>query len=147
MSTETALNLNGRKPFDPSAYKEGVLDKIDLDGFEVGMSGGRVSHPHAGESVWLLPYGLSLEDELKMAKFLDVAKTGTADQEVMDEMLDALCARLSKVVVGWTITDPTGTPYPQPTDGPALKAIPSRLFKYLMEQIRGEEPEGNAPSA
>lgn len=145
MSTETVLK--GSVAFDPSAYKEGVLDKIDLGGFEVKMSGGRVSHPHEGESVWLLPYGLSLEDELSMAKFLDSARSSDADQTKLDEMLDALCARLSKVIVGWSITDNFGVPYPQPTDGPAMKTIPSKLFKYLMERIRGEEPEGNAPSA
>lgn len=133
--------------FDPSAFKEGSLDEIKLDDFEVTLSGGRVSHPHKGESVWLLPYGISLEDEMAMARFMDAAKSSATEQGDLDEMFDALCVRLSKAIVGWTITDPRGQAYPQPTDGPSIKLIPSRLFKYLMERIRGDETEGNAQSA
>lgn len=135
------------QPFDPSTYKEGVLDEIKLDGFEVKMSGGRVSHPHTGESVWLLPYGLSLEDELYLARFMDTARSASVDEKELETRFDDVCVRLSKVIVGWSITDQKGQPYPQPTDGPSLKVVPSRLFKYLLEQVRGDEPEGNAQSA
>ena len=132
--------------FDPSAYKEGVLDEIKLDDFEVKMSGGRVAHPHKGESVWLLPYGLSLEDEVLIGRLMDAARSG-ADEEKVDEMLDDMSVRLAKLIVGWSITDALGNPYPQPSDGPSIKLIPTRLFMHLMKCIKGDEPEGNALSA
>jgi len=141
------MGSKGQAAFDPSVYKDGVLDEIKLDGFEVPMSGGRVAHPHTGEAVWLLPYGLSLDDELHMALFMDSARAKDVTAGDLDARLDELCVRLSKVIVGWSITDQKGQPYPQPTDGPSLKAVPSRLFKYMLEQVRGEEPEGNALSA
>lgn len=129
--------------FDPTVYKDGMLDEVKLDDFEVKMPSGRVVHPHAGESVWLMPYGFSLADELRVAEFAGLPKDAPHEQQ--EAAFEAIADLMARLIVGWNITGPTGVPYPQPSEGgSAIKAIPSRLFKYVLDQLRGEEPEGNA---
>ena len=138
--------MSESQKFDPSAYKDGLLDEVKLDDFEVKMPSGRVARPHVGESVWLMPYGFSLGDELRVAEFAGLGKD--APPERVEPAFEAIADLMTRLIVGWNITGPTGVPYAQPSEGThAIKALPSRLFKHILDQIRGTEPEGNAPGA
>lgn len=133
--------------FDASVYKDGVLDQVLLDDFTYKTPTGREITPHKGESVWLLPYGFTLEDETRIQKFRALAQ-GDATGEKLDAQMDAMCDILSRIIVGWDVTDERGQPYEQPHANPAaIGRIPSRLLYHLIMLIQGGETEGKGESA
>ena len=129
------------------AYRDGWLEELKLDLFMVPGLGGAKLYPHRGQSLWLSPYGVSLEDDMAMAEFL--ASEPTDPAEVLERRYQAVLTMLSRIVVSGNITDARGQPYPMPTgpgDVAPFKAWPSRLVSHLLTLIRGE-PEGNANGA
>jgi len=93
--------------------------------------------PHVGESVWILPTG-TLQTYLEVAKFEKLALAGDSP-EVLDQNLDALCAKLASVVVGWDWTDIRRQPLAPPYQNPAvLKTLEVEELYWLLGATQGE---------
>lgn len=123
------------------------LDELKLDNFTVPRPSGGLMRPHIGQSLWLTPYGLSLEDSERVERYQ--AMSPDDPQEKIEAAFDAALFVLSKTVVTWNLKDGRGVPIPPPTgegDKDAFRAMPARLLKYIIEMVRGE-PEGNAGGA
>lgn len=143
--------------FDFSGYKI-PPERVGLDDYEAKTRDGSVYHPHAGESVWLSPDGLSVEATQKISHFYslaqkaEVAKRGDGARrpkkqkgdaiEGLDDAFDAFCAVCCDQIIAWDITDNSGTQYDQPDDVEAVKRIPSPLLMHLLNVIQGGETEG-----
>lgn len=133
--------------FDPTQYKAGMLERVTLDDFTITMpvSKDKIA-PHKGESVWILPYGLSLKDEFDLQQFQEAAARG--DNGATDAMFTRICEFMAERIVGWDITDVRGKPYAQPyQNAEAIGAIPSPLFVHLVQAVKGDEPEGKDEAA
>lgn len=143
----TASALPDGTPLAAQGLNPEWFDELKLDHFTVPRPSGGLMRPHVGQSMWLTPYGLSLDDEARVGEYLAL-KTSDPKEEI-DARFDAVLLILSKTIVTWNIRDGRGKPFPPPTgegDKDAFKRLPSRLLKYIIEMVRGE-PEGNAGGA
>jgi len=143
-TTTSAPNGVARQTGD---YRDGWLEELKLDLFMVPGLGGAKLYPHRGQSIWVTPYGMTLEDEMAMAEYLAAEPDDPA--EVLDRKYQAVLTMLSRIVVNGNITDARGVAYPMPAgegDIQPFKKWPSRLVAHLLTLVRGE-PEGNASGA
>lgn len=127
--------------FDPSKYKAGLLEPIDMTAFVIRTRGREVK-PYEGERVWLEPY-IDSATELKLTQARDELGENP-DNETAFHML---CQVLADLTLGWDLTDKYGQPLPPPDTPDAFMALPSRAVLFLINEALGVEPEGNAPSA
>jgi hypothetical protein len=128
-------------------HREGWLEELRLDDFAVtGLSGARL-YPHRGQSVWLSPYGMTLEDQEALEKFNAMSPDDPG--EVVEHQYQLLLQVLTRLVVTWNLTDARGQPYPPPTgegDTAAFMRLPAKLIGHLFSLLKGE-PEGNVSGA
>lgn len=119
------------------------------------VSEGTVYHPHAGETVELLP-AENLQSALMWAR-LTLGGQGQRPEDALaqirelDQALDRMCELLADVVVAWTWTDLAGAPLPQPYKRPdVLRRLSLEELMWLRSAIsgetEGERKNGSAPS-
>lgn len=138
--------------FDPSKFKEGLLQPIDMNAFRIETLG-RTIVPYAGESVWMEPY-IDAEAELRLAEARDalqrrqdeVQRLKDAGEQVpddlrvgMDENLRMIAEVLAEYTLGWDLTDKYGEPLGQPASAEAFLKLPSRALLFLMNEALGVE--------
>jgi len=149
MTSSVPAPLNGAAApaGQPGSFRDGWLEELKLDTFTVdGLTGAKL-YPHRGQSIWLSPYGMSLEDQEALEKFNALEATDPADR--VERQYHMLMSMLARLVVTWNITDARGVAYPPPAgedDVDAFKRLPSKLVAHLLTLLRGET-EGNASGA
>lgn len=120
-------------------------DRVYLDEFTVKRVGGNGRFaPHAGQSVWILPYGGTLGATFDQLAFGRAMQSGDTGQ--MDAAIDSMCGVIAERVAAWDLRDVfEGTPYPQPfRNRDAVKQLAASLVWHLYSLVLGIEPEGNA---
>lgn len=122
--------------FDPSRYKAGLLEPVDMSAFEIATRG-RVVKPYDGEQVWLEPY-IDSATELKLMK----ARDELGDDPDNQDAFALMCSVLADLTLGWNLTDKFGQALPQPDTGDVMMALPSRAVLFLLNEALGIEPEG-----
>lgn len=127
--------------FDPSQYKAGLLEPVDMTAFEI-VTRGRTIRPYDGESVWLEPY-IDSSTELKLMR----AREELGENPENEAAFEMMCQVLADMTLGWNLTDKFGQPLPPPDTAEAFMALPSRAVLFLLNEALGIEPEGNAPGA
>jgi len=111
---------------EPNGHME--LDRIRLDDFRVKTPGGRDIVPHAGQSVWVYPYGRSLED----VDALNVDGVGMGE----------ICGFLAGEIQKWDIVNyRTGEAYGPPS-AETMRQLPDKLAGHIVTLLAGTETEG-----
>ena len=112
------------------------LDRIRLDDFEVTRPSGAKFKPHAGQSIWVIGYGLTAEDKADVATRMDNEPDG-------NKRLDILCEFIASEAPRWDVKDfRTGQDLPQPDSAEAVKKLSDELLGFLSKRILGIETEG-----
>lgn len=131
--------------------------RVPSDNFTIARDGATYQ-PHAGE--WVEYAGdASVADMLLMQRMLrgsrELAALAAIDADpeqqferfgpYADTIVD-LCARLARVIVAWTWTDPTGRPYPSPPTAADLAELDMAELGYLLRrgQVMDPNPAGAA---
>jgi len=133
-----------------NGYNPEWLDEVKLDNFTIPRpSGNGLMRPHVGQSLWLSPYGLSLEDAARIDEF----KATAGDDDRADERFAGTLFVLGKIVLTWNILDGHGHPYPPPSGSEeeranAFRALPARLITYIIDLVKGDtEGKGTGDAA
>lgn len=114
------------------------LDRIRLDDLRVKTPSGREITPHAGQSVWVYPYGRSLDDVAS----LNQAVAGLAGPEG-DAALTRLCEFLASEIGRHDVENfRTGEPYPTEVNAANIRQWPDDLVAFLVRRMTGQETEG-----
>lgn len=120
-------------------------DRVYLDNFRLKRIGNNgFFTPHAGQSIWVLPYGGQLGEAFAQLGFSRAMQSG--DSAEMDKAVDAMCRVIAERIAAWDLRDPaTGEPYPQPFRNPAvIRERAASLVWHMYSLVLGIEPEGNA---
>lgn len=126
-------------------------EPISMDDYTVTV-GGQDYAPHEGETVYLLPVGLSFGALTALQRYQAMAAGGAIrdGDDRLEGAFDELLAALADIIVAWDLTDITGEPYEQPYRNPAaLRALPAGTLFHILGQLRGvsgDDAEGKASS-
>lgn len=112
--------------------------------------GGEKYAVHEGETVTLVP-GLNVEAMAAIRKLtsfqpqVDAAEgednEGARVFEIAESAMVSICRALAPRILGWTWTDLTGRPLPQPDGTPdRLMALESEELAWLIAACKGETP-------
>lgn len=118
-------------------------DAISLDDYAITLRDGTEIAPNEGESVWVLPIGLSFGALTALQKYQAMAGGTITDGDPrIESAFDELLGALADIIVAWDITDVMGEPYEQPYHNPdALRALPAGLLFHILSELRGIAPE------
>lgn len=129
--------------------------EIPSDDFECPI-GGELYRLHEGETVTVLPASTVADNKLAHALLLAqsaIEAAGEDDPPIeivsrLDEVNDAICAKLAERILAWTWTDDAGRPRPQPNGDPAaFHALRQQEVMYLWRLARGQETAAESKNA
>lgn len=119
-------------------------DRVYLDNFTIKrLTGGQRFAPHAGQSVWVIPYGGGVDAAFDQVGVQSALAAG--DDVKLDKSIAAMCSVIAERLAAWDVCDVTGVPFAQPFRQPdVVRSLPAALVWHLYSVVLGIEPEGNA---
>lgn len=114
-------------------------EAVSMDDYTVTVHGQEYA-PHEGETVYVLPIGLSFGALTALQRYQAMAAGGNIDDgdARLEGAFEELLTALADIVVGWDLTDITSEPYEQPYHNPdALRALPAGTLFHLLGLLRG----------